>query len=62
MTYQKFKVLTELRKLAKGKPTKIPAGLIASCAIPLVQAGLRDRDAEELERLYRLNDPRGDRR
>lgn len=58
MTYQRINVLTELRKLAAGKPTKTPAGVIASCAIPLVQAGLRDRDAEELERLFALPDTR----
>lgn len=59
MTYQRINVLTELRKLAKGKPTKAPAAVIASCAIGLVQAGLRDRDAEELERLFALPDTRG---
>lgn len=58
MTYQKFKVLTELRKLAAGKPTKVPAAVIAGCAIGFVQAGMRDRDAEELERLFALPDTR----
>ena len=61
MTYQKINVLTELRKLANGQPTSTSAEVIAGCAIPLVQAGMRDRDAEELERLYRLEDPRGPR-
>lgn len=60
MTYQKINVLTELRKLANGKPTKVPAAIIAGCAIGLVQAGLRDRDAEELERLFALPDTRND--
>ena len=48
MTYQKIHVLTELRKLANGKPTKAPAAVMAGCAIQLVQAGMRDREAEEL--------------
>ncbi len=60
MSYQKINVLEELRKLANGKPTKVPAGVIACCAVPLVQAGLRDRKAEELERLFALPDMRPD--
>jgi len=56
MTYRKINVLTELRNLANGKPTKAPAEVIAGCAIPLVQAGMRDRELDELERLYRLED------
>jgi hypothetical protein len=58
MAYQKINVLAELRKLAKGKQTKAPAWLIAELSIPHVQAGARDRAVDELERLYRLEDPR----
>ena len=58
MTYRKINVLTELRKLADGKPTQAPPKVIAGCAIALVQAGMRDRDAEELERLFALPDTR----
>lgn len=61
MTYQKINVLTELRKLANGQPTSTPAEVIAGCAIPLVQAGMRDRETEELERLFALADTRGPR-
>ena len=58
MTYQKINVLTELRKLANGKATKVPAEVIAGSAIQLVQAALRDQDVEELERLFVLPDKR----
>lgn len=58
MVYQKINVLAELRKLATGEPTKAPADLIAVSAIPLVRAGMREKDVEELERLYTLSDKR----
>ena len=58
MTYQKINILSELRKLAKGKPTKAPVEIIALLAIPRVQAGIRNLEVEELERLYSLEDTR----
>jgi hypothetical protein len=58
MAYARINVLAELRKLAKDKPTKTPACIIADWAFPLVLAGLRERDVDELERLYSLEDPR----
>lgn len=58
MTYEKLNVLTELRKLAKGTRTKAPAWLISEISIPLVRAGIRNRDIDDLERLYMLEDPR----
>lgn len=58
VTYTKFNIVTELRKMAKGKPTKAPAWLIADRAIPLVEAALEDYDVAELERLFGLPDTR----
>jgi hypothetical protein len=58
MSYQKIDVLKELRKLKAGKPTKASTAVIAACAIPLIQDALRDRDAEELKRLFLLQDTR----
>jgi hypothetical protein len=56
--YTKLNVLTELKKLAHGKRTKTPADVIARLALDYVRAGMVNPDIEELERLYRLPDPR----
>ncbi len=51
-------VVTELRNLAKGKPSKMPLDILAGLALPLIKAALEDRDLAELERLYSLEDER----
>jgi hypothetical protein len=50
--------LPAVQKLANSRPTKAPAEVIAGSAIPLVIAGIRDREAQELERLFTLPDTR----
>ena len=59
MTYQKINYLAELKRLARGKETKIPARDVAQWAERWVKAGLAQIDIEQLERLYRLPDTRG---
>lgn len=58
MRYQKINVRAELQKLASGKPTKAPAEVVASLAVPLVEAGLENREVAELERIFGLEDIR----
>lgn len=59
MTYKKVDMLKDLQDLAAGKPTQSPTELLAAWAVSRVQAGVRDRELDELERLYRLEDTRG---
>jgi len=59
MTYQKINYRVELRRLAGGQKTAIPASEIAGLVEPWVKAGLAQTDIEQLERLYSLPDPRG---
>jgi hypothetical protein len=51
-------VLEDLRKLAAGKRAAVPASEVAWLAIRYVEAGLRDRELEQLEALYALPDTR----
>ena len=61
-----FKITTEIRKFLKEKPTKVePAillGLIAEDYLEMLKEGRRKRDVDELFRLHRLEDPRGEER
>lgn len=51
-------VLAELRTLAKERSTNAPAWLTTELSVRRVQAGMRDRDVEELELLFALPDTR----
>jgi hypothetical protein len=51
-------MLTELKRLARGKETTIPARFVAAWAVSWAKAGLAQTDIERLERLYELVDPR----
>lgn len=59
MTYQKIDVLAELKRMEKGQAPKVAPWLVTALAAPLVQAGLDNKEVNRLERLYRLEDPRG---
>ena len=58
MAYYKLDCLDELKRLARGQKTTLPARDIAEWAVSWVKAGLAQTDIEQLERLYRLPDPR----
>jgi len=60
MSATKFNVETELRKLAKGKKTRVSAQTLAICLLPEVAAA-KPKAGDEvqfLDRLFRLEDPR----
>jgi hypothetical protein len=54
----KIDLLAELNRMARGRKTKSDPRTIAMCAISWVKAGLAQTDIEQLECLYRLEDPR----
>jgi hypothetical protein len=66
MSLVKFNIATELRKALKGKETKVPVESLLLYTAPFYlesvkaakeQAGEQE-DIAELERLFRLEDPR----
>jgi len=64
MAYAKFNTKAELGKLSQGKQTTAPAWLVAKLAIDeirdLERAVGRQRDVDDLERLFGLEDQRGE--
>jgi hypothetical protein len=67
MTFVKFKPLAELKRLARGKKTKVDAQDLAIWALSRIEAPTAgaqqsgrpaDDSAAWLERLHRLEDPR----
>jgi hypothetical protein len=61
MKIQKFNKVTELKKLASGKPTKVSAQTLAHYAleyVPKTKPKKAREDVEFLERLFSLVDPR----
>jgi hypothetical protein len=58
MAYVKINVLTELRKMAKGRPTRVHPRVVAAAAVEWVKAGLAGDEVERLEQLFRLTDSR----
>lgn len=67
MSLTKFNVNTELRKWLNGKPTKVPVdGFLQDAVRVYLEAGKiakaeagEQKDIEELERLFKLEDLRG---
>jgi len=63
---RKFHISTEVRKVMKGKKTKVPLESIILAIGPRYLEMLKDAEAQageradldELERLFRLKDPR----
>ena len=58
MTYRKVNYLTELRRMKRGQKTKADPRDIADWALQWAKYGLAQTEVEQLERLYRLEDPR----
>lgn len=62
MEFVKANIRTELKRAAKGKPTKLPFSVLAECALRYYPRPEKQdsnaADVEFLERLYRLEDPR----
>jgi len=57
MKYQKTSVTRELKRL-KRKMTDPQDRATLDCALVWVKAGLAQTEVEQLERLYRLEDPK----
>lgn len=63
MSFRKYNVYEELEKLAKGKRTKTHPQMIAALVLGSLERPepkpKKREDVDFLERLYRLEDPRG---
>jgi hypothetical protein len=58
VTYQKVNVLADLKRMAKGQKPNAEPWVVAMLAVPWVEAGLETNENNQLERLFRLDDPR----
>jgi hypothetical protein len=58
MGYFTGSLLAELGKLSQGKPTQLPAEMIAHWAIDEIRGVKRALRDDDLERLFELPDPR----
>ena len=58
MDCRKITLGSELKRMARGQRTRLPARQIAAWAMEWVRYGLSQTEVEQLERLYRLKDNR----
>lgn len=58
MAYLKVNMLAELRRMRRGQKTKTDSGDVADWALQWVKVGLDQTEVAQLERMYRLKDPR----
>jgi hypothetical protein len=57
-TVRKVNMLTELRRIARDKKPSVPVSHVADWALQWVKYGLDQTEIAQLERMYRLKDPR----
>jgi len=60
MTYRKVDLTVELKRMARGKKTKLDPWLVAELALGALATVVDSDEVAALERLYRLPDPRLD--
>jgi hypothetical protein len=52
-------IVRELEKVARGNEASLPVSELVVMALPLVAAGMRDRELDRLEAMFLLPDTRG---
>ena len=57
-SYRKLNFITDLKRMKRGQKTKADPRDIADWALQWVKVVVAQTDIEQLERLYRLKDPR----
>ena len=58
MAFQQINWLADLERMARGEKPKAEPWLVAELAVKWAKAGLEVSEVGQLDRLYRLEDPR----